>query len=72
MRTVDEILSKRDAAIVWFKIRYYDPDTGHSQPPKDANESFCKEWDLKPGTLRKAYERAIKTLGQAMDAVTEL
>ncbi len=61
MRTLNE----RDAAIVWFKIRYYNPDTKQSQPPRDVHDAFCKEWGITPNALRKAYDRALKLLSDA-------
>lgn len=62
---VTRTLSERDAAIVWFKIRYYNPDTGQSQPPRDVHDAFCKERGITPEVLRKAYDRALKLLGEA-------
>jgi DNA-directed RNA polymerase specialized sigma24 family protein len=62
---VTRTLSERDAAIVWFKIRYYNPDTGKSQPPRDMHDAFCKEWGVTPDVLRKAYDRALKMLAEA-------
>jgi len=59
-------LSKRDAAIVWFKIAYYNPETRESQPPQKALDAFCEEWDIAPAALRKAYERALKTISHAI------
>lgn len=57
--------NKRDQAIVWFKIRYRDETTGASEPPAEELERFCKKWDVKPNTLCKAYERALKKLSLA-------
>lgn len=62
---VTRTLSERDAAIVWFKIGYYNPDTGQSQPPRDVHDAFCKEWGITPDLLRKAYDRALKLLAEA-------
>jgi DNA-directed RNA polymerase specialized sigma24 family protein len=62
---VTRTLSERDAAIVWFKIGYYNPDTGKSQPPRDVHDAFCKERGITPDVLRKAYDRALKLLGEA-------
>lgn len=62
---VTRTLSERDAAIVWFKIRYYNRDTGKSQPPRDVHDAFCKEWAITPDVLRKAYDRALKMLAEA-------
>lgn len=62
---VTRTLSERDAAIVWFKIQHYNPDTGQSQPPREVLDAFCKEWGITPNVLRKAYGRALKHLGQA-------
>lgn len=55
-------LSVRDAAIVWFKVGHYDAETRRSQPPPEELEVFCRDWNLTPATLRKAYERALATL----------
>lgn len=62
---VTRTLSERDAAIVWFKIQHYDPDTGLSQPPRDVHDAFCKEWRITPEVLRQAYGRALKLLCEA-------
>lgn len=69
---VTRTLSERDAAIVWFKIRYYDPETKKSQPPHDAHDAFCKEWSITPGTLRKAYERSLTALSEAYTTIPRL
>jgi len=69
-QVVTMTLSERDAAIVWFKIRYYDPDTGKSQPPPNAQDAFCKEWDIAPTTLRKAYDRALSAISEAYTVTT--
>jgi DNA-directed RNA polymerase specialized sigma24 family protein len=58
-------LSERDAAIIWFKIRYYNPGTGQSQPPREVHDAFCREWGITPDVLRKAYDRALKLLAEA-------
>jgi hypothetical protein len=62
---VTRTLGERDAAIVWFKICYYNSDTRQSQPPRDVHDAFCKEWGITPEVLRKAYNRALKLLGEA-------
>ncbi len=62
---VTRILSARDAAIVWFKMRYYNPETGESQPPRDVHDAFCKEQRITPAVLRQAYGRALKLLCEA-------
>lgn len=59
-------LSERDAAIVWFKVQHYDAETRQSQPPADELAAFCDEWDLTPAALRKAYERALTSIRQAL------
>lgn len=59
-------LSERDAAIVWFKIRYFNPETRQSQPPPEELDAFCREWEISPAALRKAYDRALTTLSQAL------
>lgn len=66
LRTVEETLSERDAAIVWFKIRYYNPETHQSQPPPEELDAFCREWEISPAALRKACERALTALSQAL------
>ncbi len=66
MQVVASCLSDRDAAIVWFKICYYNCETRQSQPPPDELEAFCNEWNIEPAALRKAYERAIVTLREAL------
>lgn len=66
IQVVSAVLSQRDAAIVWFKMRYYDPETQQSQPPPKELDAFCKEWAISPAALRKAYERALATLSQAL------
>ncbi len=63
---VESSLSKRDAAIVWFKIHHYDPDTRQSQPPPEELKTFCKQWELTPAALRKAYDRALDTIRLAL------
>ncbi len=52
---VTRTLSERDAAIVWFKIRYYNPDTRQSQPPRDVHDAFCKERGITPDVLLRAF-----------------
>lgn len=66
LRAVDDTLSERDAAIVWFKIGYYNPETRQSQPPAEELQAFCREWEISPAALRKAYDRALTTLSQAL------
>lgn len=66
LQLVTSCLSERDAAIVWFKIGYYNPETRQSQPPPDMLDSFCKEWNIEPPALRQAYDRALVTLREAM------
>jgi DNA-directed RNA polymerase specialized sigma24 family protein len=66
MQIVSAALSQRDAAIVWFKMRYYNPETRQSQPPPTELDAFCKEWEISPAALRKAYERALAALSQAL------
>jgi DNA-directed RNA polymerase specialized sigma24 family protein len=66
MRAVASSLSERDAAIVWFKSGYYNIDTRQSQPPPDELETFCKEWNIAPAALRKAYGRSLVTLREAL------
>lgn len=68
-RAIAQNLSDRDAAIVWFKIRHYDRDSGQSEPPPDELAAFCKEWEVTPVALRKAYARALKTISQALATV---
>lgn len=63
---VATVLSERDAAIVWFKIRHYDPETRQSQPPAGELKAFCGEWQVTPAALRKAYERALITIRLAL------
>lgn len=70
MDAVAAALSERDAAIVWFKIRYYNPETRQSQPPSEELDAFCREWVISPAALRKAYERALATLSQALSRST--
>lgn len=70
VESVAATLSERDAAIVWFKIAHYDPDTCQSQPPAEDMEAFCRNWELSPATLRKAYVRALATLRQALSPST--
>jgi DNA-directed RNA polymerase specialized sigma24 family protein len=69
-QVVTMTLSERDAAIVWFKIRFYDPETGKSQPPPNAQDAFCKEWDITPTALRKAYDRALSAISEAYTVTT--
>ena len=69
-QAVTMTLSERDAAIVWFKVGYYDPETGQSQPPRSAQDAFCKEWGITSATLRKAYERALSAIGKACTTTT--
>ena len=69
---VTRTLSERDAAIVWFKIGYYDPETGKSQPYRDAQDAFCKEWGITPDALRKAYERSLNVLREANTTIPRL
>jgi DNA-directed RNA polymerase specialized sigma24 family protein len=59
-------LSARDAAIVWFKIHHYNRETRQSQPPPEELDAFCKEWEMAPTALRKAYERALATIRLAL------
>lgn len=66
MDAVAATLSERDAAIVWFKIRYYNPETRQSQPPSPELDAFCREWEISPAALRKAYDRALTTLSQTL------
>lgn len=66
MQVVASSLSERDAAIVWFKIGHYNTETRQSQPPPDELKAFCKEWSIAPPALRKAYERALVTLREAL------
>lgn len=61
----ETLVNERDQAIVWFKIRYRDKTTGASEPPAEEMKSFCEKWDVKPNTLCKAYERALKKLSAA-------
>lgn len=67
---VTSTLSERDAAVVWFKIRHYDPDTRQSQPPAEDLGAFCLKWQLSPAALRKAYGRAIAALRSALSPTT--
>jgi DNA-directed RNA polymerase specialized sigma24 family protein len=66
MQLVASCLSERDAAIVWFKSGYYNRETGQSQPPLEELKAFCREWHIELAALRKAYERAIVTLRDAL------
>lgn len=59
---VQNTLSKTDAAIVWFKMQYYDPETGESQPPREELADFLANHDLTDAAFRKRYSRAIKAL----------
>lgn len=65
LNAVAALLTERDAAIVWFKIRYYDPETRQSEPPPQVLDAFCTERELSPVALRKAYGRALTKLSQA-------
>jgi len=67
---VGSALSERDAAIVWFKIDHYNPETRQSQPPAEELDTFCREWELSPAALRKAYERAIAAIRLALSPST--
>jgi hypothetical protein len=69
-QAVTMTLSERDAAIVWFKIGYYDPETGESHPPPDEQDAFCKEWSVTPAALRKAYDRALAALSEGCTTTT--
>lgn len=64
-RLVAKTLNERDQAIVWFKIRYRDEETGKSEPPAEELQVFCEKWKVKPNTLCKAYERALEKLSAA-------
>lgn len=66
MQVVASCLSERDAAIVWFKSGYYDREARQSQPPPEELKAFCKEWNIEPPALRKAYERALTTIREAL------
>lgn len=68
---VQSALSETDAAIVWFKMRYYDQETGESQPPRDELAEFLAKYGLTDAAFRKRYSRAIQTL-QAAEAPTPL
>lgn len=59
---VHNALSETDAAIVWFKMQYYDPETGESQPPREELADFLANYHLTDAAFRKRYSRAIKTL----------
>ena len=61
-----QCLSERDVEIVRFKIHYFNPDTGESQPPAEILNAFCEKWNITPAVLRKAYARAIQTIRQAL------
>jgi len=63
-------LNERDAAIVWFKVGHYDRETRQSQPPAEELEAFCREWELSPAALRKAYQRALVTIRLALSPST--
>lgn len=68
---VQNALSETDAAIVWFKMRYYDPETGESQPPREELADFLAKHKLTDAAFRKRYSRAIQTL-QAAEISTPL
>ncbi len=70
LRTVQSVLSERDAKVVWFKIEAYNPKTGETEPDPEAVKVFCDEIGISPGYLRKIYSRAITTLQEAMATVT--
>lgn len=68
---VQNALSETDAAIVWFKMQYYDRETGESQPPREELDDFLAKHKLTDAAFRKRYSRAIKTL-QAAETRTPL
>lgn len=68
---VQKALSETDAAIVWFKMRFYNPATGESQPPRDELADFLARYELTDAAFRKRYSRAIQTL-QAAETPTPL
>jgi DNA-directed RNA polymerase specialized sigma24 family protein len=68
---VQNALSETDAAVVWFKMQYYDPETGESHPPREELADFLGKHELTDAAFRKRYSRAIKTL-QAAETPTPL
>lgn len=68
---VQNALSETDAAIVWFKMQYYDLETGESQPPREELADFLAKHELTDAAFRKRYSRAIQTL-QAAETPTPL
>ena len=66
---VESTLSKEDADIVWFKMFYYDPETGKSTPDPEALRQFCEEYRFTDEAFRQRYSRAIKALKQVATTV---
>lgn len=67
IQTVEATLNPRDAAVVWFKTNFLDPESGDSKPTPEYVEEFCAEWKIKnPDHIRTIYRRALKTLTQPL------
>lgn len=69
---VANTLSEKERAIVWFKVAFYDPVTGKSEPPKDELEDFFRDWKMKQPAFRKAYSRALEKLANAASSSPKL
>jgi DNA-directed RNA polymerase specialized sigma24 family protein len=69
---VQRTLSETDAAIVWFKMEYYDPVSGQSTPPRDELNAFLAEHELSDSAFRKRYSRAIDALQSAGTPTTTI
>jgi DNA-directed RNA polymerase specialized sigma24 family protein len=61
----EELFTAPESAAEQYLGIYYNSDTRQSQPPRDVHDAFCKEWGITPEVLRKAYNRALKLLGEA-------
>ena len=71
-QTVEMILNPRDAAVVWFKTKFLDLDSGDSKPTPEYVKEFCEEWNIKnPDHIRTIYRRAIKTLTQPLTTLLD-
>lgn len=67
-RIVETSLKKIDAEIVWFKMRFYDPETRDSRPDREELAAFLAEHNLTDAAFRQRYSRAMKTLASVQAA----
>jgi len=66
-QVVEATLNPRDVAVVWFKTKFLDPESGDSKPTPEYVEEFCAEWNItNPDHIRTIYRRALKTLTQPL------